>query len=203
MNEEFRKEISHAELLYEKGDYEQALKLVESLVGQNGLSEENRIICTLLESKLRVQLGDPQKAYSLIEDILQKAHKFENHLQIADILIVKAQICWRIGELDQGFIVVEEGELLLSDYGQENPDEKESEVNPRLANLLNHGGIILWYKGDLDRAFEYHQRSLKIRKELGDKQSIARSLNNLGLVFYSKSDFDKALEYYKESLIIW
>ena len=203
LNEEFRKKMSNAESLFEKGEFKEALKIVEMLAKQNGLSVENRIASSFLEIRIRIRLGNLKEVQSMIEDTLQDAYKINDPLQITDILIIKAEVCWRLGELDQGLKVVEEGEKILIDYGQENAEELESEVNPRLANLLNHGGIIIWYKGDFDRAFDYHQKSLAIKKELGNKESIARSLNNLGLVLYSKSDFDKALEYYLESLIIW
>jgi tetratricopeptide (TPR) repeat protein/predicted amidohydrolase len=62
--------------------------------------------------------------------------------------------------------------------------------------------IINWYKGNLDRAIEYHQLSLGIMEELGDSLGMANVFNNLGLVYWSKGDLERAIEYHLRSLVI-
>ena len=71
-----------------------------------------------------------------------------------------------------------------------------------IAMSLGNIGILHKDKGDLDKALEYHDRSLEIKENIGDKSGIAMSLNNIGEVSLYKDDLDKAREYYKRALDI-
>ncbi|CAH3189967.1 unnamed protein product [Porites evermanni] len=56
--------------------------------------------------------------------------------------------------------------------------------------------------GELQKAIEYHERSLKISKELGDRAEEGRAYSNLGDDYYSFGDFQKAIEYHERHLKI-
>ncbi|UCF71155.1 MAG: tetratricopeptide repeat protein, partial [candidate division WOR-3 bacterium] len=71
------------------------------------------------------------------------------------------------------------------------------ELKRRKAELLCSGGIIHWYKANLDRALEYHERSLEIMEELEDLAGMANVFNNLGLVYWSKGDLERSVEYHQ------
>ncbi|NIU80714.1 tetratricopeptide repeat protein, partial [Candidatus Bathyarchaeota archaeon] len=62
--------------------------------------------------------------------------------------------------------------------------------------------MLNFYKGDLYKAGEYHEKSLEVYRELGDRPGEASALNNLGLVQWSKGNLNAAAEYYEESLSI-
>lgn len=72
----------------------------------------------------------------------------------------------------------------------------------QLADALNNFGYLVNQKGDLQKALEYHHKSLKIREEIRDKQGIAGSLDNIGFIYYSQGDISHAVEYYNKSLMI-
>ena len=61
------------------------------------------------------------------------------------------------------------------------------------------------YLTQYDKALEYHQQSLAIRKQIfGESHpSVANSYNNIGTVYHSHDDYARALEYYQKSLVIW
>lgn len=194
--------LSHVELLLEEGEHKEALELLEKVTAREGLSTEDRLVCTLLESRIKLKGGELKNALALTEKVLQAALERKNFLQAVDSLLVKAEIEWRSGELDRGLSAVEEGESLLEGMQFEQADEKARELRMRKANLLRHGGIIHWYKGSLDRAIEYHQLSLEIMEKLGNLPGMASSFNNLGLVYWSKGDLERAVEYYLRSIAI-
>lgn len=156
----------------------------------------------LSRAKRLLKKGEYQKAFTLANEILQTSRGQDRPLLVVDALIVKAEASWRLGQLDDGFEAVAEGERLLEEIIREESDIQEKQIKSRKGDLLHHGGILYWYKGDLDQALEHYQQNLMIKEELGNRRGIAVSLNNLGLVYWSKGDFDRALEYYQRSLTI-
>ncbi|KAL9963813.1 hypothetical protein ACROYT_G027358 [Oculina patagonica] len=56
--------------------------------------------------------------------------------------------------------------------------------------------------GDFKKAIEYHERHLKIAKEVGDRAGEGKSYGNLGNAYRSLGDFKKAIEYHERDLKI-
>ncbi|MHA2298953.1 MAG: tetratricopeptide repeat protein [Candidatus Hodarchaeales archaeon] len=186
------------ELLLNKGDYKNALELVETISSREIRSTRDNCTFFLLESRLRTKTGELHKARSIVEKVLSIDREEVNLLQVLDAFILKAEISWRLGNFDEGLLSVKESEKLLVELGKEEDDE----IKKRKMNLLNQGGIIYWYIGNLDQATVFHKECLAISEEDNDKQGIADSLNNLGLIYQSKGEFNLALEYYQRSLTI-
>ena len=57
--------------------------------------------------------------------------------------------------------------------------------------------------GDFQKAIEYHERHLKISKEVGDRAGEGKAYCNLGNAYFSLGDFQKAIEYHERHLKIW
>jgi serine phosphatase RsbU (regulator of sigma subunit)/Tfp pilus assembly protein PilF len=71
-----------------------------------------------------------------------------------------------------------------------------------LAGAYNNVGVLASSHGDLPKALEYYQKSLKAQEEIKEKLGIAHSLNNIGLVYQDLGNIPMALEYYHKSLKI-
>ena len=66
---------------------------------------------------------------------------------------------------------------------------------------LQHAlGIACHSLGDFQKAIEYHERDLKISKELGDRTREGRAYCNLGNAYHTLEDFQKAVPCYKNSV---
>ena len=63
-------------------------------------------------------------------------------------------------------------------------------------------GIAYYSLGDFQKAIEYHERHLKISKEVGDRAGEGRAYGNLGNAYNSLGDFQKAIDYYERDLKI-
>ncbi|CAH3142350.1 unnamed protein product, partial [Porites evermanni] len=63
-------------------------------------------------------------------------------------------------------------------------------------------GIAYHNLGDFRKAIEYHQRHLKISKEVGDRAGEGKAYGNLGIAYHSLGDFQKAIEYHERHLKI-
>jgi predicted ATPase/DNA-binding SARP family transcriptional activator len=78
--------------------------------------------------------------------------------------------------------------------GQERSQER--------GKALNGAGLLAYFQGDYASARAYHEESLAIQREIGDRYGIAVSLNGLGNVAHSQGDYASAQVYHEESLAI-
>lgn len=70
------------------------------------------------------------------------------------------------------------------------------------ANALNNIGYVYKQQGNLTKALEWYNKSLKIREQIGDNHGIANSINNIARIYNIQGDNQKAMEYYNKSLKI-
>ena len=63
-------------------------------------------------------------------------------------------------------------------------------------------GIAYYSLGDFWKAIEYHERHLKISKEVGDRSGEGTAHGNLGIAYFRLGDFQKAIEYHERHLKI-
>lgn len=78
--------------------------------------------------------------------------------------------------------------------GEGNPYQKAR------GDALNGAGGLAWVQGDYAAARTLYEESLAIRRELGDKESIAGSLNNLGLIAKEQGNYAVAHSLYEAAL---
>ncbi len=79
--------------------------------------------------------------------------------------------------------------------------EKKSFLTAK-ANALNNMGYVYKEQGNIPKALELYNQSLKLREEIGDKRGIANSLNNIGRIYNNRGDIPSALDCYTKSLRI-
>ncbi|MHA2226738.1 MAG: tetratricopeptide repeat protein [Candidatus Hodarchaeales archaeon] len=199
MNHTIHESLQRVKLFLKKGDYANALELVEMISSKKIRSINDKFACLLLESRIRIKIGELDKARLIVKELLSIDRDEGNLLQVLDAFILNVEISWRSGCLDEGLQAVEECEKLLEKLGK----EEEVETKKRKKKLLHHGGIIYWYKGNLDQAALFHEECLKLSEEENDKQGIADSFNNLGLIHQSKGKFNLALECFQRTLKIY
>lgn len=68
------------------------------------------------------------------------------------------------------------------------------------ASALNNIGIVFQDRGDFAKAIDFYNRSLDIKKEIGNKKGIAISLNNIGGIYSDQGNYAKAVDYLNQSL---
>lgn len=64
-------------------------------------------------------------------------------------------------------------------------------------------GVVARMRGNIDAAYEYHEKSLDFKRQVGDDHGEAVSLKNLGVVVRMRGDLDAAKEYLEKSLPIF
>ena len=85
-------------------------------------------------------------------------------------------------------------EALRKEEGHERTSER--------AKALYAAGVFAFYQGDYEAARVFHEESLAIFRELGNKQGIAGSLKDLGRLAGAQGDYAAARALYEESLAI-
>ncbi|MFW9808236.1 MAG: tetratricopeptide repeat protein [Candidatus Thorarchaeota archaeon] len=153
----------------------------------------------LAQAKAFIEKGE----YKTALDSLQSSYvEFKDPVMTFDALVMIAESSWRCGKLDDGLVAIQKAEQLLATK-ELNQLQEEEDFQKRKASLLSNAGVIHWYKGNLDRASEYYQHSLKISEKIGNKKGVSTAFNNIGLVYWTKGDLKQATEYYKKSLQIY
>ncbi|WGV24744.1 tetratricopeptide repeat protein [Halotia branconii] len=68
--------------------------------------------------------------------------------------------------------------------------------------VLTSLGIAYDSLGEYQRAIDFHQQSLEISREIGDRNGIGKSLNNLGNAYDSLGEYQRAIDFHQQSLEI-
>lgn len=92
-------------------------------------------------------------------------------------------------DLDQGLKWMEEGKALMLQIGHEE----------HLAELVNNLGVLYEMKGDLDKAMEHYQWSLRLVKKFNDSIGLPYTLEHISGIYFYRSDYKEALRLLDEA----
>lgn len=92
-------------------------------------------------------------------------------------------------DLDQGLKWMEEGKAMMLQIGHEE----------HLAELVNNLGVLYEMKGDLDKAMEHYQWSLRLVKKFNDSIGMPYTLEHISGIYFYRSDFKEALRLLDEA----
>ncbi|NHJ32546.1 MAG: tetratricopeptide repeat protein, partial [Asgard group archaeon] len=202
MDNPILEELLTVESLLEDEKYKDALTAVDEFLQQKNLSSNNQLVAKLLKSRILTKRKKLDEAQKIIEKLWPKISKQENPFLRMDYLIVKTEISWVTGKFDEGIDAIEKSKEFIEKSETKFVNDIRIRFMQRKSELLQHCGIVLWYKGNLDKALELLLECLRLNEELGNKIKIAGTLNNIGLIYNSKSDYKLAIEYYEKALTI-
>ena len=181
-------------------EYDEALDLIAKISKRERLSDEEKLTCTLLESRIYFRKNELEKALMKVEKIWSTVLKQENPLPILDCINIKAGAAWIRSKIDDGIEIIEENLDLIANLEKKVQKKEERDFKTRKSTFLRNGGVLYWYKGEIDTSLDYHKRSLALAEEIDKKNLVLDSFNNIGLVYWSKGDFDIAIEHYNHAL---
>ncbi|MEL7477122.1 MAG: tetratricopeptide repeat protein, partial [Cyanobacteria bacterium J06555_12] len=70
------------------------------------------------------------------------------------------------------------------------------------ANALGNLGTAYGELGDYERAIDFYQQTLDIKRELGHRLGEAQSLGNMGSAYGNLGDYERAIDFHQQSLDI-
>lgn len=92
-------------------------------------------------------------------------------------------------DLNQGLKWMEEGKALMLQIGEER----------HLAEVVNNLGVLYEMKGDLDRAMEHYQWSLRLVKKFNDSIGLPYTLEHISGIYYHRANYQEALRLLDEA----
>ena len=199
MSGSYSHKFSNVNKLITKGEYEEALQLVESFENECKKNNKEHIKCIISKSNIFNKLGRYDKALILSEKAILESEKKNLILLKLDSVISKAHSLWRLGKLDESLETINKHEYLLEKIDA----KKQKKIAKRKASIRRIQGVIFHTKGELEEAEEYYHESLSLWKEIDNKQETSSILNNLGVLCRNKGDLYSALGYYEKSLEIY
>jgi tetratricopeptide (TPR) repeat protein len=168
--------------LFEQGKFDEVIENVDRI-------DDPSPKIMILKGWTLLSKGEFDNALQIVDKFIDTSHDFRY-----DAIILKSRILYKKGFLDEA-LKLSLG--IVDDLSNRSIDDQE--LN---GHNLNNIGLIYQKKGELDTALEYHQTSLQIFEESGNKQDIAKIFMNIGNIYLRKGEFDTALEYYQKSLQI-
>jgi len=131
-----------------------------------------------------------------IDDRIEAGHHLlqaGEYNRACDLLGPASEWLWQHGRVREGLHVL--GPFL---------DEavRPAMTPKRAAGLLGTVGLAYNLLGQVDRAIAYHERTLQIVRDIGDRQAEGAVLGNLGNACRNLGQVDRAIDYYKQTLAI-
>lgn len=196
LHTKIEKDLARTEELLKKGEFNNAMQLLEILCKKKELNEDERLTCRLLKGKILVKQGRFQETLEIVKQVLHESQHYEKPLYVVDALITLAEASWRVGRLNESLNYIKRGENAL------NSVNREKEKTWREGELLYQKGVIFSRKGQLNEALKVLKRCLQSRMEMGDYFGIGEALNSIGVTYFYMGKLDLALESYINSLKI-
>jgi tetratricopeptide (TPR) repeat protein len=178
--------------------YQKGLSIRENINDKRGISYSLNNIGSVYQDQ-----GDILRALEYFQRSLRLFEELHEPLEVSTLLNNIGMIFEDQGEIQKGL----EYYLKSLKMTQELNDKQGT------ARAFNNIGNVYYQEGIASKngsakaeyfgkAFEFYNKSLKIKEKINDKFELARTLNNIGLLYKSQGDFLKATEFYNKSLEI-
>ncbi len=182
--------LSLGTMLYNKGEYEKAMKLCAQI---KKITEEsnNKIIYAqslAITGKIYKQKGDYEQAMIY----------FLENKRLCDELQDKSAYAHALGNI--GIIYRARGDYknAMKCYNEEKELCLDLGDKIGYANSVYNIGDLYWERRDYDKAMKYCEQHKKMCSELGDKIGYSINLGTMGIIYEDKGDYDNAMNCYEE-----
>ncbi len=129
-------------------------------------------------------------------DSIARLHNSEAFLKLSDSL--KADACRRLA-IENVRISNQKAQAYAEELYQ---IALRSDYRKEQAIALNLIGVCNAQAGNIEKALDYYQRSLSVRRQLGDSIMIANTLNNIGNMNVKLGNYEKGFHSYRQALHI-
>ncbi len=146
---------------------------------------EKEKIDILVDLTLEVRNDDPEKAFMMADEIIERSEAIHYPAGIGNGLNHKGACYWLMGEYEDGLDELTEAYSIAKEINDKTLEAK----------VLNNFGRIYRNLGDLDSALRDFERALEINEELGNQLNLTINLTNISNLYYDLGDYDTALEY--------
>jgi len=182
-------ELQVIRTLIEKGEFEDAMKSIANLP-EDKILEGNILKSRVLRYQLNFQAANTliQETLPLIQSLLLKL----------DALIEQAYVLFSTRKFEIGWESIYQAEAIFQSILSESPEN-----NPELKDLeskLYRVKARYLFLENIDQAYVYIQKSLKICETTGNMHQLAGIHRSLGHYYLDRINIDQALKHFHNSL---
>ena len=186
--------VQKGKLLYEKGDYQNAIVQFEkSVVKAKSSKNYNALI---------VGYNNLGNSYSQIGKSEVALKNYLLSIAIAKLNNDKLNIAKTSKNI--GALYEEQKDFVLAMQYYDSAFRYAQQVNnyALIADCLNNMGIVYEQENKYNKALEAYSKALVIYKSEKDEQRIAMTLNNLAIVYKYLKNYQESIKNYKASLVL-
>ena len=181
-----------------KGDFSEALLLLEENFEDNILSQEDAIKARILQIEILNYQSNYKQSLDIAEIALQQSIETQNKILIVDSILAKVKTLSLLGELTKAENLIQTCFDHLSPKGN-----KTIEVQKRISAIYHLQGFMNFKRGELKQAFLLYQKSLSFFEKIKDKIGIASVKIRIGDIYNYRGEVEQALNCYETSLGIY
>ncbi len=145
-----------------------------------------------IEASKKVAFTEPQRAFKMAEEALQKAQKYQLEMEEAAALFAMALACRSMTDLNGCYNYVTDAYRIYEKVNYE----------AGLSMTLNLFGVVYFYYANYERATEYFLKALHYANKVDDQMLVSRVYNNIGEVYRESGDYEEAISAYEHALEI-
>jgi tetratricopeptide (TPR) repeat protein len=192
-------EIQKLEALIQKSAYTKAEKQINEILTHESVPIQTELWMNYFNSLILTRRGEFKQGLNLATTTRDKAEKDKLWQLVIQSQLIIIEALWRLGQTQKAFKEAQKGEDLLQ---KNNYFSSIENINKKQAKFLWLKGLLHQREGDLNEAFQCHQKSYKIFDSLDCNLDAAYCLNALGVIDMKRGNLKGALEYFKKCLQI-
>ena len=200
----YEKEYSKIKTFLEDRNFDEGHSYLTLLREKQGrkISAHDQLIIEVLTCILNIHEHKPAKNLELIAKLKDSN---SDQIMMFDITIAEADAFRQTGKHQNAISAYEEIEQSIALYKNAkiiNNDSNVFDIIEREADVQNRKGATCLFVGDILKAQESFQKSLRLREKLPNKKKFADTLNNLGLMYTYQGELQLALDHLMRALKI-
>lgn len=189
------KQIKEIQKIVYKGEYNKALRKLNTLVKKDDLTKEELIESKILHSRVLKLVNQHNNALDILDTISKNALLKKKPLLKLDTLILKGDVLILMGRNNKALTIINQIDKII----EENKGKYEKEIVSREAYYNFVKGNAFLKKGHTKEAIHQMNISLDLWKISANKQEIARVLRNLGKCYIDRGEFAIAIDHLEKS----
>jgi tetratricopeptide (TPR) repeat protein len=192
-------ELVQVEKLFDEFRLDEAIELLDDLVLRERNNIQQKVSYQVLKSYILVYQGKVKELFKVGRNICKESQKSNAPLQSVDGLSLIFLGLILFNRFDEALEVIQKAEDLLKSI----PQLSQKELLPRKVRITVSKGLFNFFKGNIELAEKYFERTIESQKEIGINMEILWAYLQMAAIRGNmQSRFDLGLEYTNKALSI-
>ena len=199
MHPEFELNFNQASDKYNKGDFKDAIKILNSLLSVTELTIKEKLAAKFLKTLCLTQDKAYEEALNVADSIIEESMSNNLDLQLVDGFLAKAAILNDQRKLKESLKQIKKAEKIIKNQ----KDSSSNSLRIRESNLLKIKGWSYLYNNQIRKSLDCFEERIDINRRLGDLLEIGEALNDTGIALSMLEELNLALKFHEQALKIY